>query len=86
MHGGQRHSSGGEKIKACETGQITVAEFKSFVDSAQRRDKEISDSMRAYQAARGMLGRLPTDSGSLPGQPYMPGPSMADSTALKCKR
>lgn len=41
----------GLKIKECEEGKITVADFATFMDGAEKKDAEIASGIKAYTAA-----------------------------------
>jgi HK97 family phage major capsid protein len=43
-----------EKLKAVDSGDITVAEFSTYMEKAKTEDKEIGDGIKAYNAALGI--------------------------------
>jgi Phage capsid family len=46
----------GEKIKACEAGTITVADFSQYMENAGKRDKEIASGIKAFNDAQAFNG------------------------------
>jgi HK97 family phage major capsid protein len=53
----------GAKLKAVESGRITTKAFSDFMTDAQRRDKDINDGIKAYNAAHGLAGHAGTEGG-----------------------
>lgn len=52
-----------EKLKAVDTGTITVADFTTFMEKAGIEDKEISLGIKSYNAGREMLGQHGSEDG-----------------------
>lgn len=46
----------GVKLKECEAGTITVADFSTFMEGAEKKDKDISAGIKAYNAAQKFSG------------------------------
>lgn len=40
-----------DKVKAVDSGQITAAEFSQYMENVQKRDEELSTTLKAYSAA-----------------------------------
>lgn len=66
-----------EKLKAVDGGTITVAEFTTFMDNAQKQDKEIGEGIKAYGAAQSIQG------GGDDGGHDQPAPNVPQSLRVK---
>lgn len=44
------------KLKLCDDGKMTMAEFSEFMDKAEEQDKEIASGIKAYNAAMKFTG------------------------------
>lgn len=61
------------KIKECEEGTITVADFSQFMENAAKQDVEISAGIKAYTAAQKLSGGADV---TPDGAPPAPNPSL----------
>lgn len=64
-----------EKLKSVDEGNITVAEFSQYMENATKQDKEISDGIKAYNAARGITDGADRAAGEDGAPPEMPLPA-----------
>jgi len=64
-----------EKRKECDEGKITLADFSTFMDGAEKQDREIGDGIKAYNAAMKFAGGDGDDPNPI-GAPAVPEPSL----------
>jgi len=65
------------KIKECEEGTITVADFATFMEGAEKKDSEIASGIKAYNAAnKWRVGGDPEPSGEPPAPAMEPNAKM----------
>lgn len=53
-----------DKVKAVDAGEISVSEFSQYMENVQKRDEELSTTLKAYNAAAKYSGAVAEDEGT----------------------